>query len=99
MTDNFVERRANPPPAQDGWHLDKKVPLGLIFAMIVQVVVVTMFFAGIQKDVALLKADVITLHQRDSRIEVDSKEAIKILQDHLTRIDQKLDRLIERSGK
>lgn len=96
MTDQFVERRANVPPPADGWHLDKKVPLGLIFAMIVQVVVVTMFFAGIQKDVELLKADVITLHQRDSKIEIDARDANKQLQEQLTRIDQKLDRLIER---
>lgn len=94
MTEQFIEQRHD-----DKWHLDKKVPLSLIFAMVVQVVVVTMFFADIKRDVELLKADVITLHQRDSRIEIDSKEQIRLLQEHLTRIDQKLDRLIERSNK
>jgi hypothetical protein len=103
MTDHtgypHVERRANQQIPADGWHLDKKVPLSLIAAMIAQVVVVTMFFADIKRDVELLKADNVVLHQRDSAQTVEMREAIKVLQEQNQRMDAKLDRLIERSSK
>ena len=99
MTDQFVERRAPVPKEEEGWHLDKRVPLSLIAAMVAQVVVVTMFFADIKRDVELLKADVITLHQRDSKMETDTRDALRSNNEHLNRIDQKLDRLIERVAK
>ena len=88
----FVERRS----ANQGWHLDKKVPLSLIFAMLVQAGMVSVAVADIKKDVDVLKADVVVLHQRDNRLDADSKEQVRLLQDHLVRIDAKLDRLIER---
>lgn len=97
MTD-FIERRANPPQLE-GWHLDKKVPLSLIFAMLVQAGMVILAIADIKKDVELLKADQITLHQIDGRIESDTKSAVKQLQDAMLRMEFKLDRLIERGAK
>lgn len=98
MTDHYTgeDRRA---PQEQGWHLDKKVPLSLIAAMVAQVVVVTMFFADIKRDVELLKADVNVLHQRDVAQEDDLKQAITTLQQHYARMDAKLDRLIERTLK
>lgn len=94
MTD-FIERRANPPPAE-GWHLDKKVPLSLIFAMLVQAGMVIWAIADIKKDVELLKQDVMHLAQRDTKIELDNKEIARQLQDAFLRMEVKLDRLIER---
>jgi hypothetical protein len=94
---NFVERRfPTDRQIEGGWHLDKKVPLSLIFAMMVQAAMVIWAVADIKKDVELLKADVVTLHVRDSKIESDTRDAVRLLQEQLTRIDQKLDRLIER---
>ena len=90
------ERRV---PQELGWHLDKKVPLSLIAAMIAQVIVVVMFFADLKRDVELLKADVQVLHERDKTQEDDFKAAIVILQQHYARMDAKLDRLIERAMK
>ena len=95
-TDPQNDRRA---PVYQGWHLDKKVPLTLIFAMIVQVVVVTMFFADIKKDVELLKADNLTLHKADESASTTLRESVAAMHFQLSRIDSKLDRLIERSGK
>lgn len=99
MTDQFVERRIVPEPTESGWHLDKKVPLSLIAAMIAQVIVVTMFFADIKRDVELLKADSVVLHQRDSAQTIEMREAIRTLQEQFQRMDSKLDRLIERTSK
>lgn len=94
----FHDRRAPQPPQEQGWHVDKKVPLTLIFAMIVQAGMVILAVADIKKDVEVLKADVVTLHQRDARIEITTKETITDLRAHLERIDAKLDRLIERGN-
>ena len=96
MTDQFVERRAD-PPALDGWHLDKKVPLSLIFAMLAQAAMVIVAMTDIKKDVEVLKSEVVGLVQRDTAIETRNTEAHRMLQDQFTRIDQKLDRLIDRS--
>lgn len=89
------ENRRSVP--EGGWHLDKKVPLSLIFAMIVQVIVVTMFFADIKRDVELLKADTAVLHQRDSQLVNDSDKQSLIIQGQYQRLEAKLDRLIEKS--
>lgn len=95
MSDSqFVERRATPP--MEGWHLDKKVPLGLIFAMVMQAAMALWAFADVKKDVDLVKAEVQVLHQRDNSLSDQFKEALKLLQDQFARLDAKLDRLIER---
>ena len=94
MTDyNGPDRREK---SMEGWHLDKKVPISLIFAILVQAAMVIWAIADIKKDVELLKQDIIQLHVRDTAIEVQTKEYVKNLNDAITRIDGKLDRLIER---
>ena len=97
MTDHTDPRNDHRAPDSQGWHLDKKVPLSLIFAMIIQVIVVTMFFADIKKDVELLKADNITLHKADEVAGNVLRETAAAMNAQLSRIDMKLDRLIERS--
>jgi len=94
MTDyNGPDRREK---SMEGWHLDKKVPISLIFAILAQAAMVIWAIADIKKDVELLKQDIIQLHVRDAAIEVQTKEYVKNLNDAITRIDGKLDRLIER---
>ena len=91
------DRRALAPPPELGWHLDKKVPLSLIFAMIVQVIVVTMFFADIKRDVELLKAKTESIEQRYESDKLTLRDNLAILRDQFKSMDAKLDRLIERS--
>jgi hypothetical protein len=96
------ERRALlSQPMQDppGWHLDKKVPLSLIFAMLVQAGMVIWAIADIKKDVELLKQDATVLHQRDTQNADNLRDALKLMQDQFQRLDAKLDRLIERGQK
>lgn len=96
-----IDRRAGSqePPEPKGWHLDRKVPLTLIFAMLVQAAMVIVAVADIKKDVELLKHDVVSLRQVDMKIDSDAKESVRSLADQLARIDAKLDRLIERAGR
>ena len=75
------------------WHLDKKVPLSLIFAMLVQAGMVVWAIADIKKDVEILKVQTTTQHDRDERQDKAATEAYQRLSYQLEKIDAKLDRL------
>jgi len=98
MTEQFVERRAN-PPAPDGWHLKKEVNISIIISVIGVAIACVTAYTDLKRDIALIKQDAIVLHQRDSRIESDTKETIKALSGAMLRMEVKLDRLIERGAK
>jgi len=87
------DRRA---PVDHGWHLDKKVPLSLIFAMLVQAGMVIVAISDIKKDVEFLKVQVHTQAERDSRQDQDMKEAMTLLRESLGSLNSKIDHLIER---
>lgn len=99
MTYQGDDRRAPAPPPELGWHLDKKVPLSLIAAMIAQVVVVTMFFADIKRDVELLKAKTAAMETQSNADKNTLRDSLQILRDQFSRMDAKLDRLVERGSK
>jgi len=80
----------------DQWHLDKKVPLSLIFAMLCQGAMVVWAIADIKKDVELLKAESSNLHQRATLQNDAFKDAMQQMRDQFRNLDSKLDRLIER---
>jgi len=90
------DRRA---PVEQGWHLDKKVPLSLIFAMLVQCGMVVVAITDIKKDVEVLKTQVASQTTRDARQDADWREAMSLLRDALATLNAKLDRLIERGAK
>ncbi|WP_342617242.1 hypothetical protein [Rhodoferax sp. GW822-FHT02A01] len=83
----------------NSWHLDKKVPISLIAAILFQFAVALLAYADLKKDVELLKQDAGSLHARDAMHEDQMKEALRLMQEQYQRLDSKLDRLIERSGK
>lgn len=87
----FQDRRA-----PTGWHLKKEVNLSIIISLIGVGMACVAGYYDLKRDIELIKADAIVLHQRDSRIEVTTKETIQDLQMHLERMEAKLDRLIER---
>lgn len=90
------DRRA---PVEQGWHLDRKVPLSLIFAMLVQAGMVIVAISEIKKDVEVLKSQANAQTQRDNRQDSDMREAMNLLRDSLNVLNIKLDRLIERDHK
>ena len=81
------------------WHLDKKVPLSLIFAMLVQAAMVIWAIADIKKDVEVLKVQSISQHDRDERQDKNAAESYALIRQQLEKIDSKLDRLFERGRK
>ena len=82
--------------SNNSWHLDKKVPLSLIFAMLIQAAMVIWAVADIKKDVEILKSRVATQQDRDDRQDKTLEEVVSRLQTQLERMDGKLDRLIEK---
>ena len=91
------------PAEPPGWHLDKKVPLSLIFAMLVQVVVVVWAIAGIKKDVEVLKmqtaSETLGQHERDRRQDDQVANSITLVRNDLSVIRGQLDRLLEESRR
>lgn len=78
------------------WHLDKKVPLTLIIVIAGQIALGIVWAADMRKDIELLKASDKAVHEQMQFITKVSDSSIKLIQEQLTRIDMKMDRLIER---
>ena len=79
----------------ENWHLDKKVPLSLIFAMLMQAAMVVWAIADIKKDVEVLKAQNTAQRDRDVQQDMAQARQLLVVTNWLERMDGKLDRLIE----
>lgn len=92
----------NTPPsqepyrAQEHWHLDKKVPLSIILAMIVQAGMVIWTVADIKKDVEVLKAALVQQLDRDSRQDRAASEAVSLVREDIKEVKSMLARLLDR---
>lgn len=97
VTSKYPDDRRRPEP--QGWHLDRKVPVTIIFMMISLAVAGFWGFADLKKDVELLKAATLVLHERDAKQESDIKDALGQIREQYNALNAKLDRLVERSSK
>ena len=77
------------------WHLDKKVPLSLIFAMLVQAAMVIWAIADINKDVEVLKAAMVQQIDRDNRQDRAGAEAVDLVREDLREVKALLGRILE----
>ena len=82
-----------------GWHLDRKVPISIILTMLGIAGAGMSAYGDLKRDIELIKADNLVLHQRSTKQDDDLDKAIATLQSHYARMDAKLDRLIERTTK
>jgi TolA-binding protein len=80
----------------DGWHLDKKVPIGIIVAMLAQGAGGLWFVSKLDARVLALESAQSSQHERDERQDKAAADSMGFLQRQLERMDEKLDRLIER---
>lgn len=80
----------------ESWHLDKKVPLSLIFAMIVQAAMVIWAVADIKKDVEVLKAAVAIQADRDARQDRAASEAVALVREDIKEVKAMLARILDR---
>ena len=83
---------------EDQWHLDKKVPLSLIYAMMVQASMVIWAIADIKKDVEVLKAAMVQQLDRDSRQDRAAADADGLVREDIKEVKVMLSRLIDRGG-
>ncbi len=81
---------------ENHWHLDKKVPIGLIVVLLMQGVAGVWAVADIKKDVELLKAAMLEQRYRDERQDKATADAVLQVRSDIKELGQKLDRLIER---
>jgi hypothetical protein len=84
---------------EDQWHLDKKVPLSLIFAMLVQAAMVIWAIADIKKDVEVLKAAMVQQIDRDSRQDKAASDAVSLVREDIKEIKLMLSGLIDRQAR
>jgi hypothetical protein len=80
-----------------GWHLKKEVNLSIIMTMITLTLAGFWGFADLKRDVELLKAGALVLHDRDTKQETEIKEALSQVREQYKELSNKLDRVIERS--
>ena len=66
MAEDTVEESS-----MNGWHLDKKVPLGLIFAIFLQTVGVVWFFSGLAVEV---KNNAVNIQSLDTNVKLFVEE-------------------------
>lgn len=87
----------------EGWHLDKKVPIGIVLAILTQTVSFTWFMGKQDARISLIEQSRIehtaAQKDRDERQDADNAAAFKRVDDQLTNMNSKLDRLIERGIK
>jgi hypothetical protein len=93
--EEFVERRSAPQePA--GWHLKKEVNLSIIISVIGIAIACVTAYTDLKKDIELIKADTLVLHQRDTQQGQDLREAMALVREQYREISDRLQRLIER---
>lgn len=81
---------------RQGWHLDKKVPISIILALLFQAATGLWFLANMSTDIELLKRSENQQHDRDERQDRAQAEAYLRLSEQLQKVADKLDRIIER---
>ena len=92
------------------WHLDKKVPIALVVALLVQAGSTIWFGAKLDSRVVALEDARLVQHQTDDKqdksgadsitvLRTERAEAINLLRSDIKDVSAKLDRLIERDRK
>lgn len=98
MTDRYEgeERRQQEPV---GWHLKKEVNLTIIISVIGIAITMVTGYSDLKRDIALIQADNLVLHQRDTQQAVENSSAMNLIRSQYERLEGKLDRIIERGLK
>lgn len=81
------------------WHLDRKVPISIILALLLQGASGLWLLAEMRKDIDILKLQMTEQHARDQRQDDSFAAGITLLRSEIKAMSDKLDRLIERGSK
>lgn len=77
------------------WHLDKKVPISLIVALLGYGVTGIWAFADVKKEVEVIKANISQQPDRDRRQDEQVSAALTLVRSQLERMENKMDRVLE----
>ena len=86
-------------PEDNRWHLKKEVNLTIIISVIGIAIACVTAYADLKRDIALIKADALVLHQRDTAQSNATDRALDTIRMQYDRLDAKMDRVIERGSK
>lgn len=90
-----MQPESGPDHAYDShWHLDKKVPVGIIVVLLGYGIAGMWFVADIKKDVEILKAATSAQAVRDDRQDRAVADGVTLLRNDMAYIRQQLDMLI-----
>ena len=79
-------------PITHGWHLDKRVPITIVFMLMVQTAALIIYITRLDARVEYLERRVIVSEQTDLR----AATAERALSTQLTRIEERVEMLLER---
>jgi Tfp pilus assembly protein PilO len=86
-------------PMNEGWHLDKRVPIATLVTLVVLAAGGVLHISEIRKDVELLREQNKAITDRMNRADATSASAISEVKQSILRMETKLDRLIERDPR
>jgi len=78
-----------------GWHLKKEIQLGHVLTTIALAVAMYGYIATMEKRITLLESQAASQASIDARQDLENRRVYEALLSHLTRLEDKLDRLIE----
>lgn len=84
------------PAREVGWHIKKEIQLGHLLTTLTIAVSVILYLSKLEQRIALIEAQVLTQRDRDDRQDKTTAEAMSLLRAQLERMENKLDRVLER---
>jgi hypothetical protein len=100
-----VGRRPGPPAIVEslsyGWHLDRRVPLALLFGLFLQFAAGVYWASGMSHDIAQVKVNIkdMTGDLKEKSTAISEIVALKTEQKHILSTLERLERAIERLGR
>lgn len=80
----------------EGWHLKREIQIGHLITTLTVAAAATMYITKLEQRIAIMEAQVVEQRARDQRQDESVKDAIQLLRYQLERMDNKLDKLIDR---
>ena len=78
----------------EGWHLDKRVPIATLVAILTLAVGGLLHITQIRTDLEILRQQQAALSQRVERSEIANREYLQKIDRNLERLNDKLDRAV-----
>lgn len=81
---------------QGAWHIKREIQVGHILTTITLAAAAFFYISAIERRIALVEASVVAQKERDAMQDANSTQKFVEVSNQLGRVENKLDRLIER---